>query len=584
MHGQDVMINYCDNCNIFLGGLFPIHEPTKSSLQNGSQCGRIKKERGIQRLEAMLFALDLINNSTRILPGYKLGARIYDTCDRDTIALEKTINFITDYFLLNQSSVEKDFECSGPSKVAVKKIASINQRKVVGVIGAASSSVSVQVANILRPFQIPQISYASTSPDLSNRDRFPYFSRVLPSDTLQAKGMAALVKALKWNYVATLSEDGNLGGIDAFVRNARSENICISASYRLSQTASNDEVKRIIMDIAKIGNSKAIVMFLQDHNIKKLLSNVNSLGLSKNFLFIASDGWGTKKEHVLTNSIVAEGAISFSPKSYIINEFDDYFKTLTPRNNLRNPWFIEFWETQFNCSFSKLDSQRLCSGFENLELKQDGFIHFVIDSVFAMAYALDFIIRKYCPSFSCSNIHSFIKGPELLESIRNIEFNSITGRRVKFLKDKENLGDGIITFEVYQYQQFQKDRFDYQKIAEWDSDKDIFNIELDKLKWRDGSTNLPRSVCKEDCEPGEIKQGDVCCWVCVRCEENQYTDPNQTICITCAQGFGPNINRSGCIKLPIEYMMLDSPFSLVPIAFSSLGIIVAIYTIVIFVK
>lgn len=52
-------------------------------------CGEIKKERGIQRLEAMLYAIDLINNSTDLLPNIKLGAKIYDTCDRDTIALEK---------------------------------------------------------------------------------------------------------------------------------------------------------------------------------------------------------------------------------------------------------------------------------------------------------------------------------------------------------------------------------------------------------------------------------------------------------------------------------------------------------------
>jgi len=58
-------------------------------LSNSMNCGNIKKERGIQRLEAMLYAIDLINNSTNILPNIKLGAKIFDTCDRDTIALEK---------------------------------------------------------------------------------------------------------------------------------------------------------------------------------------------------------------------------------------------------------------------------------------------------------------------------------------------------------------------------------------------------------------------------------------------------------------------------------------------------------------
>ena len=63
---------------------------------------------------------------------------------------------------------------------------------------------------------MPQISYASTSPELSNKERFPFFSRVLPSDTLQAEAMASVVNSFDWNYVAAINEEGNFGGIDTF--------------------------------------------------------------------------------------------------------------------------------------------------------------------------------------------------------------------------------------------------------------------------------------------------------------------------------------------------------------------------------
>ena len=68
---------------------------------------------------------------------------------------------------------------------------------------------------------MPQISYASTSPELSNKERFPYFSRVLPSDTLQAEAMSTLVQSLEWNYVTTINEEGNMGGIDSFINNIK---------------------------------------------------------------------------------------------------------------------------------------------------------------------------------------------------------------------------------------------------------------------------------------------------------------------------------------------------------------------------
>lgn len=71
--------------------------------------------------------------------------------------------------------------------------------------------------------QIPQISYASTAPELSDNNRYDYFSRVVPPDSYQAQAMVDIVKALGWNYVSTLASEGNYGesGVDAFVQISR---------------------------------------------------------------------------------------------------------------------------------------------------------------------------------------------------------------------------------------------------------------------------------------------------------------------------------------------------------------------------
>lgn len=315
-----------------------------------------------------------------------------------------------------------------------------------------------------------------------------------------------------------------------FIKFFFSKEICVSGSYTLSQTASEQDVGRIVTEMFKQKNSRAVVMFLQDHNIKyifiifsysnlfsfcvffslkrKLLSTVNNLNLSDHFFFVASDSWGTKKESIHSYDLVAEGAITFAPKQYEIKGgfififyffnvsfyfknsflfktgFNEYFKKLKPKTNLRNPWFIEFWERQFNCTMDPKEALKnekstikLCTGEEELDVTQDGFIHFVIDSVFAMAHAIQSIVNTKCKNynrdelFKCEHL-SPIKGPELLEAIRNVEFLSITGRRVKFLKDKENRGDGIVPFEVFQYQIDDQGKYNYQKIAEWDSEKE----------------------------------------------------------------------------------------------------------------
>ena len=68
------------------------------------------------------------------------------------------------------------------------------------------------------PFQIPQISYASTGIELSDKSRFGYFSRVVPPDTYQAQALVDVVKAFGWSYVSTVADEGNYGekGIAAF--------------------------------------------------------------------------------------------------------------------------------------------------------------------------------------------------------------------------------------------------------------------------------------------------------------------------------------------------------------------------------
>uniref|UniRef100_A0A8C6AHY4 Receptor ligand binding region domain-containing protein n=1 Tax=Monodon monoceros TaxID=40151 RepID=A0A8C6AHY4_MONMO len=113
--------------DVTLGGLFPVH-----------------RANGIHRLEAMLYALDQINSDPNLLPNVTLGARILDTCSRDTYALEQSLTFV-------QALIQKDtseVRCTnGEPPVFVKP------EEVVGVIGASGSSVSIMVANILRLFQ-----------------------------------------------------------------------------------------------------------------------------------------------------------------------------------------------------------------------------------------------------------------------------------------------------------------------------------------------------------------------------------------------------------------------------------------------
>jgi len=42
-----------------------------------------------------------------------------------------------------------------------------------------------------------------------------------------------------------------------------------------------------------------------------------------------------------------EGALTVQPLAYEVGGFKEYFLSLTPFNNARNPWFVEYWEQHF---------------------------------------------------------------------------------------------------------------------------------------------------------------------------------------------------------------------------------------------
>ncbi|MED6235952.1 Metabotropic glutamate receptor 8 [Ataeniobius toweri] len=82
---------------------------------------------------------------------------------------------------------------------------------------------------------IPQISYASTAPELSDNTRYDFFSRVVPPDSYQAQAMMDIVTAMEWNYVSTLASEGNYGesGVEAFIQISRETGCTLPLAHRV---------------------------------------------------------------------------------------------------------------------------------------------------------------------------------------------------------------------------------------------------------------------------------------------------------------------------------------------------------------
>ena len=56
-----------------------------------------------------------------------------------------------------------------------------------------------------------QVSFFSSSPELSNKQRFEFFTRTIPSDLHQVKAMVEIIRRLGWSYISILYEESTYG-------------------------------------------------------------------------------------------------------------------------------------------------------------------------------------------------------------------------------------------------------------------------------------------------------------------------------------------------------------------------------------
>jgi ABC-type branched-subunit amino acid transport system substrate-binding protein len=181
--------------------------------------------------------IDKINKNEELLKNINLGVEIRDSCWYAPIALQQTIELIRDSIIPHQSKTSSFIKTSQCSNASVNENISRDDSTLIGIVGPASSSIALQVQNLLQLFSIPQIGYSTTSKDLSDKARFSTFMRVVPSDYYQAQVMVDIVKYNNWSYIHTVHTDENYGqsGIQAFRELADKNNICIAKEDSVSQ-------------------------------------------------------------------------------------------------------------------------------------------------------------------------------------------------------------------------------------------------------------------------------------------------------------------------------------------------------------
>ena len=223
-------------------------------------------------------ALNHIRENSTILPGYELKIDWQDTM------------------------------CDGGSGLKTFVDSLANGRSYVAVFGGGCSVATSEVAALAHKYGLAQIAYASTAPNLGDKEKFPRFVRGVPSDVNAVPPRAKFIVDNGWKRVAIINQQNPI-----FVSSSHSMEIVLgelNVEYRVEDFASDADfpletsVERLGDNLINNGYRIMIANMYEDAAIKlfcgllkrpkyRLLLHPHSTWI---FLGWFTDNWHNKPE------------------------------------------------------------------------------------------------------------------------------------------------------------------------------------------------------------------------------------------------------------------------------------------------
>ena len=554
--------------DVTIGGLFPVHVR-----------GRYVSKY-VSFPEAMVFAIGQINNSTTLLPNVKLGYDISDTNLQNSRAMRSTLDYVNvhRFAFLNPELNETCIILPGGQL-----------SPVVAVLGTGTSRSSILVSSLLEVEDIPLISYAATSDELSS-SAYPSFFRTVPPDRFQSKVMSDIARYFNWTYVAAIAQDDAYGrsGIEYFRKHSKPQGICIAYDNYFPVKEGEEKIRAIVQELKEKKSVGVIVLYCDKRRARSLLREALRQGLQGR-TWIASEAWGDK-DHVIHDKQLQPILKGMLGVVFTDITVPSYKKYLLSRTSLyrSSPWWRVFWEREFNCTFNAIPSggKKRCS--DHLTVNEsifqnslyDGRQAYVINAVYAIAHALDAIFRcESRPMNNCPQTKPHVEPRDVLEYLKTVNFTTETSK-VFF---DEN-GDSLASYSIINYRVDKETGGRVETVGAWEAQN--LKLNASAIVWNKGLTgNIPRSVCSERCKPGYRQTEEQnCCWQCIRCSQDTFSsEPGAMNCTKCKEDHISNEERTKCVPVPLERIAWGDSVGVLISFIACLGVLTTVFVGAVFV-
>ncbi|XP_023266127.1 G-protein coupled receptor family C group 6 member A-like [Seriola lalandi dorsalis] len=558
--------------------------------------GRIRPENFLCSdfdLRSFLKSLAIIHeieeiNASGFLPGVHLGYMMCDTCSYASKALQDVGHMLQ---VNNSLNVNCDYTDFRPT--------------VKIILGALYSEESIALARLLNVYMVPLLSATSSSPELSDKLRYPVFLRTIPSDSHQIKAVTKLLHHYNWNWVGVVYGDDEYGkaAYESFLKDAEANDVCIAyrkvLPHNLDDSDLRDGIEQVAQQI-RSSSAQVVLLILKGSLVEVLFKEMIRTNTSR--IWIASDIWSRSWSLTRIDDINKVGDIlGFTFVASKSESFDNYLKNLTATPGGYNYFIEEYKNLRFNCSSECLSNNppSHCASPEVLKIRSgnacnvtdpqeqnDDYLVTAADTsetflskvaVWAVANALKELLK--CNSSSCSGEINFPPW-ELLQELKKVNF-TFDNQNFYFDKNGDFVnGYNLILWEKYgQYRRF-------RRIGKYHVLGQQVELDVGSFTWLStGNNTKPRSRCSASCPRGWVKKilNVSCCYNCTQCAEGTYSDgPDFNACKKCPNGTWSLKGWDHCKPRWDSYIRWSDPHPITQLSAAAFGIFLLLVIFIIF--
>ncbi|XP_060110802.1 vomeronasal type-2 receptor 26-like [Heteronotia binoei] len=466
-----------------------------------------------QHALALAFTVKELNENLQLLPNVTLGFHI-----RDTYLNERETYHAALQLLSTKNRFIPNYKCD-------------LQNNLIAVVGGAEAKTSLYIANVLSIYNIPQLTYSSTSlmnETLSGLSTY----QMVPNEAQQYKGILQLILHFRWTWIGFITGDDERG--------ERFQHAMFPLFYQ----------------------NGICVAFISE--------------LRQNFMISSYFG---KMEHALKHyDIVMESKADTQKK--------DFDKNCTGEEKLESLPGDAFEMSMTGTSYTIYNAvYAVAHALHDLYSSPYGHRRMLRRKKYSLFRQPLWQIAS-SPSVSVSlfqespppvNLSSSVKkhSQQLHRYLKSISFNNSAGETISF----DASGKVTTGYDIINWLAFPNGSFFKVKIGEIHPEAppdQMLTINEERITWNSWfNKTQPLSVCSESCHPGSMKQRKeaepFCCYDCKPCPKGKISNQKDLDdCTQCGQDHYPNVGQNQCIPKHITFLTYEEPLgiTLVTLVFS----------------